>query len=355
MKKILLFTDILSSGGAQRQLVQLGNLLQGKGFEVMFLDYWDSAFYDDYLNRHHLAFKHVPTKGKINIIRMFAKEVEQYKPDVVIAYLNNPSVVAALVHLCKRFKLIVSERNTSQGNGWTTKLRFWLFRTADYIVPNSNAQTNFINRHYPNLTDKTKIIRNCLDLETFSPSSGGAVPGNHIVVVGRVVEQKNPVRFIEAIAKVVKGGYAVTVDWFGNPHPQSFLEDCKRRIESLGLEQLFRFHPATSNIVDKYRESSLFILPSIYEGFPNVLCEAMGCGLPVLAGNVCDNADILADGDNGFLFDPFSVDDMSEKIIRYLSLGEERKREMGRRSREIAMDLFSQEKFIGEYVKLINS
>ena len=46
MKKILLFTDILCSGGAQRQLVQLGNLLKQKGYEVLFLDYWDSKFYD---------------------------------------------------------------------------------------------------------------------------------------------------------------------------------------------------------------------------------------------------------------------------------------------------------------------
>lgn len=355
MKKILLFTDILSSGGAQRQLVQLGNMLQQSGFEVMFLDYWDSDFYDEYLRSHHLAFKHVLTKGKINIIRMFAKEVDLYKPDVVIAYLNNPCIVASVVRLCKKYKLIVSERNTSQSCGWTTKLRFWLFKTADYIVPNSNSQTAFINRHFPWLSGKTKTIRNCLDLDVFSPLPEGSVPGNRIIVVGRVVEQKNPLRFIEAIAKVVKSGYEVSVEWYGNPHPASFFEECKQRLKELGLEEIFKFYPATSNIVDKYHKASLFILPSIFEGFPNVLCEAMGCGLPVLASNVCDNADILADGENGFLFDPCSVDDMADTIIRYLSLSEEEKVRMGKKSREIALGQFSQKTFLESYIKLINS
>ena len=355
MKKILLFTDILSSGGAQRQLVLLGNLLKQSGFEVMFLDYWDSTFYDEYLEAHNLPFKHILTKGKMNIIKMFAKEVRQYKPDVVISYLGNPSIVASVVHLFMEFRLIVSERNTSQSNSWATKMRFFLFRFADFIVPNSNSQTSFIHKNYPKLLKKTKTIRNCLDLEYFSPLQKQLPFGNKIIVVGRVVEQKNPLRFIEAIANVVNRGYSISVEWYGNPYPPSFFEKCKQKVRDLKIDDVFKFYPATSNIVDKYRHSSLFVLPSIYEGFPNVLCEAMGCGLPVLASNVCDNADILVDGENGFLFDPYDVENMSNVIVKFLSLSNEKKLNMGKKSRELAFELFSQKKFIKSYIELINS
>lgn len=353
MKKILLFTDIFTSGGAQRQLVQLGRMLSERDYDVLFLDYWDSDFYDDYFRRHHLPFKHVLTKGKMDIIRMFHREVKLYRPDVVIAYLNNPCVVACTVRIFRRFKLIVSERNTTQKNTWATRLRFRLFRKADYIVPNSNSQAGFIKRNYPELAGKTKTIRNCLDLEQFAPKPHSPA-GNKIVVVGRVVEQKNPIRFIEAVGDVVRRGYKLTVDWYGNPHPASFFEECKRKVSEAGLDGIFCFHPATGDIVEKYHESSLFILPSIYEGFPNVLCEAMGCGLPVMASDVCDNGDILADGENGYLFNPLSAHDMSEKIIRFLSLNVQEREQMGKRSREIAERLCSQENFINDYIKLID-
>ena len=357
MKKILLFTDILCSGGAQRQLVQLGNLLKQKGYEVLFLDYWDSKFYDEFLNNNGLAFNHVPTKGKINIIRMFAREVKLYKPDVVISYLENPSIVASIVHLFykSKFKLIVSERNTTQSMNLATQIRFLLFKTVNYIVPNSQTQTSFILEKFPWLSNKTKMIRNYLDLDIFCPSLRPLPDNNRVIVVGRVVEQKNPIRFIEAIAKVASKGFSFTVDWYGNPHPMSFLADCNHKLKELGIERMFHFYPSTSNIVEKYHNASVFILPSIYEGFPNVLCEAMGCGLPVLASNVCDNGNILADGDNGFLFDPYNVDDISDKLIRFLSQSKDEKLRMGKRSRELAMELFSREKFIQAYMNLINS
>ena len=236
-----------------------------------------------------------------------------------------------------------------------THISFFLFKTVDYIVPNSQTQTSFMLENFPWLSDKTKMIRNYLDLDVFCPSLRPLPDNNRVIVVGRVVEQKNPIRFIEAIAKVASKGFSFTVDWYGNPHPMSFLADCNHKLKELGIERMFHFYPSTSNIVEKYHNASVFILPSIYEGFPNVLCEAMGCGLPVLASNVCDNGNILADGDNGFLFDPYNVDDISDKLIRFLSQSKDEKLRMGKRSRELAMELFSREKFIQAYMNLINS
>lgn len=352
MKKILLFTDIYTSGGAQRQLVQLGRMLSENGYQVLFLDYWDSDFYDDYFRRHQLPFKHVLTKGKLNIIRMFAREARLFRPDVVIAYLPNPAIVACCARMAQRFRLIVSERNTTQKNTLATRLRFLLFRKADCIVPNSNSQTGFIRQHYPGLAARTVTVRNCLDLDTFSPRQH-SLAENKIIVVGRVVEQKNPIRFIEAVSQVVKRGYRLTVDWYGNPHPADFFEACKQKLHAEGLEEVFTFHPATGDIVEKYRTASLFILPSIYEGFPNVLCEAMGCGLPVMASDVCDNGDILKGGEYGYLFNPYSVEDMADKIGRMLDLEPEARAAMGEKNRRRAMELCSQQTFLESYIDLI--
>lgn len=100
--------------------------------------------------------------------------------------------------------------------------------------------------NFPWLSDKTKMIRNYLDLDVFCPSLRPLPDNNRVIVVGRVVEQKNPIRFIEAIAKVASKGFSFTVDWYGNPHPMSFLADCNHKLKELGIERMFHFihlHP----------------------------------------------------------------------------------------------------------------
>ena len=69
------------------------------------------------------------------------------------------------------------------------------------------------------------------------------------------------------------------------------------------LEECVHFHQPYNPIVEKYRKADIFILPSIYEGFPNVLCEALSCGIPSIASDVCDNGRIIKDGENGFLWE----------------------------------------------------
>lgn len=356
MKKVLLFTDILGPGGAQRQLVALALLLKRNGFNVFLLDYWDNDFYDDRLNEANIPFKHNYTVGKINIIRMFIKEVYEYSPDVVISYMENPSIVACIGKFCtrKRFKLIVSERNTTQNNDKFTKLRMNLFRIADYIVPNSFSQTDFINNYYPFLKNKIKTIINFVDTDLFCPSEPKYYSEERrILCVARVVDQKNVKRFIESVGIVKKSGYHFRVDWYGEPYPSDYYESCLTMLREQGLESVFFFHPATKDIVSVYRESDIFILPSIYEGFPNVLCEAMSCGLPVIASNVCDNPNILEGAKCGMLFNPLDVQDMADHIKRVLSMPHSDLIAMGNASRIHMLDKFSSDTFVKSYCDLI--
>lgn len=354
--KVLLFIDVLGSGGAQRQIVGLAQQLKMAGFEVLLLDYWDSPFYDEQLNQQQIPFKHCETKGKWNIIKMFVREVAQYKPDIVISYLENPSIVAVAGRLISRhkFKLIVSERNTSQINTWSTRLRFNLFRFADWIVPNSYSQGKFIAQHYPFLVKKTRVITNMIDTNRFVPREEKQphMP-QRWVVVGRVVEQKNPLRFIDAVKLAIHRGVNCRIDWYGEPYPNSFYEQCKSKVRACGLDSIFTFHPATKDIVSVYHSADLFVLPSLYEGFPNVLCEAMACGLPVLASNVCDNPRIVEQGQNGYLMNPWSEEDMANQMVRMYNLPLPRLKEMGDKSRRIIENRFSSEKFCAMYVQIM--
>lgn len=356
MKKVLLFTDILGSGGAQRQLVTLARLLKVKGYDVCMLDYWDSTFYDDYLNANCIPFAHELTKGKINIIRMLTAYINRIQPDVVISYMENPSIVACLCKVIakKKFKLIVSERNTTQELTIQCRIRFALFRLADYIVPNSHSQEHFISEHYSSLCKKIKVITNVIDANKFVPAQ--VRPKNSVfkfVVVARVVEQKNVLRFIEAVSLLKKRGYSFRIDWYGNPFPQDYFTKCLNMRANKHVEDVLYFHNPTREVVGVYQSADAFILPSIYEGFPNVLCEAMSCGLPVVASAVCDNPNILGDECCGYLVDPLRSESIADAMEKMLKLSLEERYAMGHESRKHIENYFSEDKFINSYIELI--
>lgn len=360
--KILLLIDSLYSGGAQRQIVNLANLLNKKGFEVKLVDYWDYDFYDGYLNAHSIPFEHRTAKGKFNIFRSIYKVIQEFSPDVVISYLEHSSMIASAIkflRLTKPFRLIVSERNTTQELKKTDLIRFKLFQVAaDTIVPNSFSQTDFIKRHFPKLSRKIVTITNCIDTDKFIPCESSADTDSSLlrfIIVGRVVAQKNPLLFLQALSKVkqLRPEKNFIVDWYGQPYPKEYFDECLKLRADLNLEKTVYFYPPSQEIIKEYQKSDVFILPSIYEGFPNVLCEAMSCGLPVMASAVCDNLAILDNGALGYLFDPLSVDDMAQKIIMVLDMERKELKAMGKNNRRVALEKFSMNRFIDSYSSLL--
>lgn len=359
MTRILLFIDVLGSGGAQRQLVTLAVLLKQRGFDVRLLDYWDDTFYDEYLIRHQVPFEHVPTKGKLRIIRMYVRKLRCIKPDAIIAYMENPSIVACIgrVISLSRAKLIVSERNTTQQVSLSTRLRFFLFRyLADYVVPNSHSQDRFIKEHFKAVAPKSHVITNVVDTETFQPQNVTETNESNIVkfvVVARVVEQKNVLRFIEAVALLKNMGKKFRVDWYGNPYPLAYFESCTERIRTLCLQDVFAFHAPVQDVVAVYHSADVFVLPSIYEGFPNTLCEAMSCGLPVIVSCVCDNSYIVPDSACGILVDPLKPESIAQAMAQFADMTKAQLIQMGCACRRHIMTNFSKEVFVNEYEKLL--
>ena len=109
----------------------------------------------------------------------------------------------------------------------------------------------------------------------------------------------------------------------------------------------------TPQIRDRYCEADILCLPSFYEGTPNVICEACACSLPVVCSNVCDNAKYVHDGENGFLFDPSSPDDIAEKLLQAISMNVEQYKSFSRQSRLVAEQQFSKERFVQQYIEII--
>ena len=357
MSRILCFIENLGSGGAERQLTGLAVMLKQHGHEVEVCYYVKNEFYLSYLQSNGVVGRYLAEatnpKKRFFVMRKYIKTV---KPDTIVSYSASPSIIACLLKVSgAKFNLIVSERNTTQQIDSIVKFRFFLYRWANHIVPNSQSQSDFINKHFPKLSSKVKVITNFVDTDRFSPAKE-TLPEHkktQMICVGRLMPQKNIPRFIEAISRVVNDGYNIHVDWFGQDLKDAYSEECHTTLFNQHLEDIFVFHTPSADIQDEYRGADVFCLPSLYEGFPNVLCEAMSCGLPVVCSNVCDNPRIMKERENGLLFNPLDAGDIATVIEQFLNLGQEKKQEMAHKSREIAVGLFSKDSFINQYMNLI--
>lgn len=354
--KLLLFTDNLGGGGAQRQLVGLAVMLKNKGYDVKVCTYYDIDFYKYYLDNNCVDNELIrnavdPKKRIISIYNYLKKE----NPNCVIAYQETPSIVACICKIlgCK-YRLIVSERNTTQHIGLKEKIRFYLYRWANNIVPNSYSQEKFIIKHFPKLSSKVTTITNFVDLEMFIVSEHARCDIPEIMVAATIFKSKNTLNLIKA-AKILKDSEVkFHISWYGYISAyQEYYDACQKLILEYNLKDYVVLLPKTKQIAEKYREADYFCLPSFYEGTPNVICEAISSGLPVLCSDICDNAIYVHEGENGFMFDPNSPESIASAMMRMLSLEEKLYVKFSKKSRIIAEEKLSKDVFLKKYQEII--
>ena len=356
MKKILLITENLGSGGAERQICGLAVMLTKAGFTCRLITYVENQFYESYLRQNGVDYQFVPELWKKNT-RVFkaARYVRQYKPDVVISFLPSVNKTMCLAKMFFRTKLVVSERNNNTCITLSDKVQFNLYRMADAVVPNSNSQGMFICNNFPFLSKKVHPIINFVDVNRFTPSETPVRNETlRIVTVARYTQQKNVLTYLKAIRMVKDMGLNVHFDWYGDKkHNADYFAEIEKEYQKLDIADFLTLHEPNQKIEEEYRKADIFCLPSLFEGYPNVVAEAMSCELPILCSNVYENPYIVEEGINGFLFDPKKPEAIADAINKMANLTHEERQEMGKRNRQLCLKRNTEEAFIKSYVELI--
>ncbi len=367
--RILCLIDSLGSGGAQRQLSYLAALLKEAGHDVTVLTYHDLNFFQPYLAAQGVRVDCLGGLRPLRRIVAVRKAIRSANPDAVIAFLPTPSLLAELAGLPKRrFKLIVSERSLDIKGLTLAALRRFLFHAlADHVVANSHAQADFIRKNAPWLAKRISTIVNCVDLNEFRPKAFSETKKNakvSFLVLASFTHWKNPVGLVDSFVMVHQRRPDLnwSVDWYGNnlmrngiPSRHSFYQQTEHAIRLGRLESSFHLHDPCLDTAALYKQADALLLPSLFEGCPNVLCEAFACGLPVLASRVGDMARLIEHGVNGLLFDPQSTADICRAIERFCDLGADDFAAIGKANRQRAETLFSFGRFVDDYGQLLRN
>lgn len=356
--KINLFIDCLGAGGAQRQLVGLAVMLKEKGYDVKVSTYYDIDFYKKQLDDAGVPNELIPgadnTKKRILAVQSYFKKE---RPDWVIAYQETPSLVACAAKVLGcNYKLVVSERNTTQAVGLNERVRFFLYRWAEKIVPNSHAQEKYLAEHHPWMKAKLQTITNFVDLDHFSFAERQKRDIPEIAIAASIWESKNTLGFVDAVAELAKHGRKFHVSWYGKSESNiEYFNKCQSKIDDLDVHEYIELKEKTKQIKSVYQAADFFCLPSFYEGTPNVICEAISTGLPVACSDVCDNSIYVHEGVNGFLFNPTETTSIVSAFEKMLSIDSTEYSKLTANSRAIAEEKLSQARFINEYIEIIES
>ena len=156
MKKILCLIDTLGFGGAERQMMGLVSYLKEKGYETNLVNYIEHNLHSYVKEKYGYEPVILNCKsGMLSKLNAVWNHIRNENYDIVIAYKDGTTSLACILKMLgSQFKLIVSERNTTQSLSIRDKFKFWLYRYADYIVPNSYSQETFIRKKFPKFIAK---------------------------------------------------------------------------------------------------------------------------------------------------------------------------------------------------------
>ena len=303
MKKIVIVTRCMHAGGAERVISQLINYgVSLYDISLIILENQYSIDYEIPKECDVIIIKNEKKSlvgKKVSGYLQVRKYVKSINPDVVLSMPEDIGIYVIAALMGTKYPVIVSERNDPQVMPYkktTRMLRKMVYPFAKGFVFQTNLAASFFSKKIQN---KSIVLSNPLELSRL-PSPYLGEREKLIVGAGRLETQKNFPLLIDAFAEFYKSHNDYKLIIYGEGR-------LKRYLEEYALLKLpntaFTFAGRVDNLPVCINKATVFVLSSNFEGMPNVLIEAMACGVPSISTDCPSggSADLIVDNVNGFL------------------------------------------------------
>lgn len=365
--KLLCVIDSLGSGGAQRQLVTLALEMRRRGHEVTFFTYAEGSFFADSLSGAGIPVVIYRKDHRFSLKPMWRLRslLRAGWFDVALSFLTTPNLYLLIAaRLLKRRPLcIVSERNCAdymKRNALSWRMSEALYGWSDAVVVNSFH----LKEHYQGARcafgDRVFTVLNGYDLEALAPPHMEPVQEPfRVLCIGNLAPRKRAETVIDALGILKRWHPPLEVDWVGETGEgrgtvAGYFESLKLRLAAQGLTGSWRWLGVRGDVPELLRSHHVLVHAGVEEGLPNVICEALACGRPVIAADVLDHARIVEDGKSGLLFEKDSPESLAQGLRTLLGMNPDSRRRMGTHGRRFAQEHLSVMKYTDGYAEVFS-
>jgi len=335
-KKVLIVISNLEFGGAQRQIVELVNNIDRTRFELHICSLSNYVpLAKQFIEGTPVHIIHKRSKFDFSVVGKLIILLRKYRFTAVHSFLFDAEIACRLAARLSflPIKVIGSERNANYTLKKIQKKAHRLTKgMVDLLVANSQSGADYNALQTGIAAHKYRVVYNGVDTDRFCLRDKKEIRKQlditpDVMLIGMFASfkaQKNHPVLISALQqlklvnvpfKLLLVGDMLHGGMHGSDH---YSDTLKEQIKSSGLQEQVIYLGNQDSVEHIYPACDFTVLPSLFEGTPNVVLESMACGVPVIATRVSDNDRIIQNDFSGSIVEVNDVEQLSAKIKQFI-------------------------------------
>lgn len=357
-KHLSLIIPSLNTGGAERVFsILANNLIDDYNITLFILYKCDLAYSinnnievvfckEKYTSKQSILYS---IKNNFSFIKYLKKEITKRNSDLILSFTTTTNIYATIIGKQLKIPSIISERLHPDFNinSFWKLIRKRIYPSCSRLV----VQTQSIKAYFTDFIapEKISVIENPIAPELTKQKESNPQKEKIILNIGRLTHQKNQDLLIRSFSKVTDKSWKLCILGEGDKR-----KEYQELAIKLGITDKITFTGSIQNVSEYLNSSSIFVLCSLFEGFPNALIEAMYFGLPCIATN-CPSGpeDIIITNENGILI-PMNDEYALTTVLNMLIANENLRKTLGNNA-EITAQRFEVNTIMNTWIKLIKS
>lgn len=314
----------LDVGGAERMLVELVTRLDRRCWEPRVFCLSGSGALAERLQANGISVTCFGAKSvrNLGVIWRLAAELKNFRPTLMQSYLFHANLVGRLAAWWAKVPHVICGIRVAERR---SRIPLWLDRLTQCFVDDnvcvSRAVAEFSIHNARLKASKVSVIANGVDYQRFASSTAvdraslGLTVAPLVLFVGRLDPQKAPFVLLEAFKRLI----ARHADWqllFVGEGPLKL--EMTEWVAEHRLNSSIHFAGWRPDVPELLKTADVLVLPSLWEGMPNIVLESMASGLPVVVSRVEGTEELIQDGETGLLTTPGSVEEVDHQIEKVL-------------------------------------